>query len=223
MNSGRAAAEASTEQAHSGRWSAKLTIVTPNSPTSGARMFRWTEARANRSLYYSVWVYIPTYYSLTGDGSHGRFWLLLQFKSRSADDSRNDPVWGFYVDDPDRGQYYLKAGWGWGGTRLAGPHSGDGVGGKFYQQMVAQLAVGQWVHLEALLKQSSGFDGQLTLWQDGVMLFDFHNVRTSYNNCNYNSWCADNEWSINMYSDGLSPNPSVIYIDDAKISTGYVD
>ena len=211
-----------THFAHSGNWGAQMTITTPNSPTSGTRMFRWLEPRANRELYYSVWVYIPTLYTLTGDPSTGHYLNLFQFKTRTADNTRIDPVWAFYIDDSHAGQYYLKTGWGWGGTQLAGPYAGNPVSGKWYYQRVAPLPVAQWVHLEAFLRESSGYDGHLTLWQDGVELFDFQNVITSYNNCNYNSWCADNEWSVNLYSDGLLPNPATIYIDDAQISTGFI-
>jgi hypothetical protein len=74
------------------------------------------------------------------------------------------------------------------------------------------------VHLEAYLHQSSGFDGRLTLWQDGQQLFDFQDVRTCYDNPTFNSWRCDNLWSLNNYSDGLSPNPATIYVDDAAIS-----
>jgi len=208
--------------AHSGNWGAQMTITTPNSPTSGTRMFRWMEARANRDLYYSVWVYIPTYYTLTGNPATGHYWNLFQFKSRTSDSSQIDPVWAFYIDDDVPGKYYLQAGWGWGGVTLAGPYMGDPVSGKFCTQRIAPLPIGQWVHLEAFLHQSNSYDGRLILWQDGVELFDFQNVITSYNNCNYNSWCADNEWSVNLYSDGLLPNPATIYIDDAQISTGFI-
>ena len=81
------------------------------------------------------------------------------------------------------------------------------------------MPIGRWFHLEAFIRQSSGYDGTLTFWQDGVKLFDFRNIRTSYPNCDFNSWCADNEWSVNSYSDGLSPSPSTLHLDDAAIGT----
>jgi hypothetical protein len=221
-DSGIASASASTDMAHSGSWSAKLSISTPSTPQSGTRMFRWMEPRQQKSAYYSVWIYIPTLYELTGDPSNGHFWNLLQFKTRTTDSSRIDPVWALYIDDSHPGQYYLKAGFGWGGTQLAGPYSGGSIGGTWFNQTLAPLPIGQWVHLEAFLTQSNSYQGQLTFWQDGVKVFDFQNVITSYNNCNFNTWCADDEWAVNLYSDGLTPNPAYIYIDDAKIATGYV-
>jgi hypothetical protein len=55
----------------------------------------------------------------------------------------------------------------------------------------------------------------------GYKLFDFRDfrdVRTSYRNCTYNAWCADTGWSVNKYSDGLTPAPAVVYADDAVIT-----
>ena len=215
-NSGDAKAVATKEIAHSGRWSAKLTVATLNSSTSGARLFRWLESQTHRALYYSVWVYLPVAYKRTGN-----FFNLIQFKSSTPDGGRNDPVWAFYVENVgDR--LYIAAGWGAGNTNLPGPYSGDGMGAKSYSQSIRPLPIRHWVHLEAFLRQSSAFDGQLTLWQDGVKLFDFQNIRTSYVNCTHNSWCANNAWSVNLYSDGLLPNPAVMYVDDAAIATSYI-
>jgi Polysaccharide lyase len=223
FNSGRYAARASTDKAHSGRWALKATIWTPSSPTSGVRAFRWKEVRTHRELYYSIWVYLPQPYTMTGNPNTGRFWNLLQFKSRTANNTRDDPVWAFYTAPDGHGGLYLRAGWGWGGTQLAGPYPNSKIGGKFYEPRVRMpLPVGRWVHLETLLRESKGFDGGLTLWQDGVQLFNFNGIRTSYANCKHNSWCADNAWSVNLYSDGLFPNPATVYFDDAAIATSYI-
>jgi hypothetical protein len=147
----------------------------------------------------------------------------MQFKSRSEDGRRNDPLWVFHINrerSQDRGLLYISAGWGAGGTQAAGPYERGTAGFKNYTQRIASLPIGRWVHLEAFLRQSSGFDGQVALWQDGVKLFDFKNVRTSYKNCKWNRWCAANDWSVNLYADRLSPSPAAIYIDDARISLG---
>ncbi len=216
FNSGNQSVYATGEKAHSGTFSAKLTIDTA-AQTSAVRLFRWQEAHNNRAAYYSAWVFIPVKYKLTK-----YFWNLIQFKSSNPDKSRNDPVWAFYVYNGNDGNMWLSAGWGAGGTTLAGPYSNSGVGIKSYTQNIAPLPVGRWVHLQAYLRQSSGFDGQLTLWMDGIKLFDFQNVRTAYYNCKFNSWCADNAWSVNLYSDGLTPNPAVMYVDDAAIATTYI-
>lgn len=219
QNSGQYEAIASTDFAHSGTYSLRAKIWTPATPTSGVRAFRWQEPHSNRDAYYSGWFYLPTSYTLTADPSNGQFWNLFQFKSRTQDDSRIDPLWGLYAKPDGNGGLYLRAGWGWGNATLAGPYSTSNVGGKWIEPTTrVSLPIGRWFKLEAFLHQSKDFDGHLTFWQDGVQILDLPNVRTSYANCNYNSWCASNEWSLNNYSDGLSPNPATIYIDDAVIS-----
>jgi hypothetical protein len=70
------------------------------------------------------------------------------------------------------------------------------------------------MHVEVDLRQSSGFDGQMIVRQDDVELFNLNNVRTRYPAAN-----GTNEWSVNSYSDIITPTPTTIYIDDAVIST----
>ena len=215
FSSGSYEAVVSGEAAKSGSRSLRARIWTPSE--SGVRAFRWKEPRENRELYYSAWVYMPEDYRVTGNYVH-----LFQFKSRSTD-GRNDPIWGLYGVDDGKGGIRLQAGWGWGGTPVSGPYASDGVGGKWIQSSVdATLPTGRWVHVEAFLRQSKDFDGRLKFWVDGKELFDLNQVRTSFDNCTYNSWCASNEWSVNLYSDGLSASPATMYIDDAAIARSYI-
>src|SRR5437773_1190663 len=73
---------ASQEQAHSGAWSAKLTI-----PSNGAcRLVRQLESQQYAELYYSAWYYFPQSYTLSGPGA---FWMLMQWKSATA--TAHDP------------------------------------------------------------------------------------------------------------------------------------
>lgn len=214
--SGNYTVAASRDVAHTGAWSMKDTVWTP--PTSGTRAFRWQEPRQHREGYYSAWLYLPV--KLNPAGS---FINMFQFKSRPADNSRNDPFWAFYGASDGAGGFFLRAGWGWGGTPVSGPHSTDGVGGKWIEpaQRVS-VPAGRWVHFEAYLYESKDFDGRLRFWQDGVLLFDLANIRTSFNNCNFNAWCTANEWSINLYGDAITPSPSIGYWDDAAIGSTYI-
>jgi hypothetical protein len=214
--SGIASTTVVSSPVHSGTKALKLQISTPNTPTSGERMFRWLEPRAMQKGYYSVWINIPQRYVLTGNPVNGHFVNLFQFKTADGI-SRIDPIWALHINDDDPAHWYLQMIWGDGGFTGAGPHSGDPVSRKAYTQAIKELPVGSWVHLEAYLSQSNAFGGQLTVWQDGTQIFNFTSIKTSYNNCAYNSWCADDEWSVNLYSDGLTPNPAYIYVDDFHI------
>ena len=214
FNSGIADAVASQDYAHSGKWSAKLTITTPGpgGHASGARLFRWKEshdpAYFNSGLYYSAWIYLPHPYRLTANPHTGRFWNLVQFKSSTP--HANDPVFIVDVQNRPTGTLYATLGW-WNRLPMEGPHVGE-RGGKRYEQDNTDLPVNTWFHIETYLRQAGDFSGRITVWQDGKQILDQDSVRTRYPE-------GDNGWSVNLYSDGLSPSPSTIYVDDATIST----
>ena len=218
-NSGIASATASQQYAHSGRYSLRAEISTPSSPTSAVRAFRHEESRRTREAYYSAWFYFPVQFRLTGDPNTGQYWNIFQFKSRNADVTRNDPIWKINLEQHgDTIVPHIV----WPNNPLDGPHEGE-RGYRDYSPLVPMaIPAGRWVHFQAFLRQSKDFDGKIVFWQDGVKIFEATNIRTSYDNPNYNSWNANNEWSVNNYSDGVSPNPAVIYIDDAKVSASYV-
>lgn len=198
--SGIAAATISMEFARSGRFSAKLTITTPSSPESGARLFRWQEPRmdnSNSDLYYSVWYYFPEVYT------PATFWNVFQWKSNTG--VLNDP---FFV---------LNVG------NLAGPtgpmffylvNSNAGISHSQSPPFVT-IPVGRWTRVEAHYVCAGDNTGRVTIWQDGAQIFDLPNVQTRYAN-------GDCAWSVNNYSDGLHPSPTTIYIDEATISRARV-
>jgi hypothetical protein len=206
FNSGAATSSASQDVAHSGRYSAKTTIHTPNTPvTSGVRLFRWNESRAHPEARYSVWFYFPQRYTAPA------WWNMFSFKSRDGA-TANDPVWSLHAGNRPSGAMYLFLNW-WEGLSIEGPGRGT-FGGRNYSQTVQDIPVRQWTHLEVYLRQSSAFDGQIIVWQDGVELFNVNSVRTRYPAPN-----GANEWSVNNYSEIIVPSPTTIYIDDAAIST----
>jgi hypothetical protein len=75
------------------------------------------------------------------------------------------------------------------------------------------IPVRVWTHVEAHYVCTTTPTGQVTIWEDGKQLFDFSNVATAYPG-------GDCQWSVNNYSNGLSPSPTIIYIDDAAICSG---
>jgi hypothetical protein len=206
FNSGDASSTISRDVAHSGQYSAKLTIATPG--TSGSRLFRWNESHTRPEAYYGAWFYFPTTYRAK------RWWNIFQFKSRNGPEV-NDPVWELGVGNGPGGAMRVHLEW-WNGLSIEGPHRGE-FGGKTFDQGMKDIPVGKWTHFEVFLRQSSGFDGQLMVWQDGVQLFTVSDVRTRYPASN-----GANEWSVNNYSDAISPSPTIIYIDDAAIGTSRI-
>jgi hypothetical protein len=212
-NSGAADAIASDEQAHGGAWSAKLAISTP--PESGTRLFRWQELRRARDLVFDVWLFVPREYTLTADPATGRFWDLMQFKSIDEARSRNDPIWFLGVRNR-RSDGAMVPELVWWSRTLPGPQPGQRGFRRFTRTDVV-IPVGRWFRVTARVQQSRAYEGIVQFWLDGRLLFDQRGVRTGFSNCSYNAWCVDQSWSVNLYSDGLEPNP-VMYVDDARIS-----
>lgn len=212
-NSGSGVASASTARARSGSWSAELALA---DGSGGSRLFRWQESRTHRELVYRAWFFLPVSYVLTGDPLTGRYWDIFQFKSVSGDGTANDPIWFINVRPEAGGRLVPELVW-WHPT-LEGPHEGE-FGNQGYAAPGATVPVGRWFRISALLRQSKDFDGAIRIWLDDKLIFDLRDVRTGHENCAYNSWCVDQGWSVNSYSDGLAPTPSTLYVDDVQIET----
>jgi hypothetical protein len=206
FNSGSASSAASRDVAHSGRYSAKAVIETPG--TSGVRLFRWNEGRTNPEAYYSAWFYFPRRYRVPD------WWNIFQFKSRNGP-VINDAFWSLQVGNRRSGAMYLYLNW-WEGLTIEGPHPRE-FGNRSYDQAVKDIREESWTHFQVFLRQSSAFDGQVIVWQDDTELFNLRDVRTRYPAAN-----GANEWSVNNYTDNITPSPATIYIDDAAIGTSRI-
>jgi hypothetical protein len=195
FNSGTGIANVTTEIAHSGQESAKLTITTGDGQDHGTRLFRWKESRITTlpALCFSVWYFFPEPYS-TPDG----WWNVFQWKSkRNPDDSSsNEVVWSLNAHRFSDGgfRFFLT----------------QKYAGKNYVQSNAMIPIARWFQVEACLKKAVDSTGYLVIWQDGVMIFNQHNVQTAFS--------SDLVWSVNNYSSAILPSPATIYVDDAVIS-----
>lgn len=191
FDSGNGVSSVATTVAHSGIHAAKMTINATGTDT-GTRLFRWCESRgSNDALYYSAWYYFPQQVSATGG-----WWNVFQFKSNYA--TGNDPYWLLDVDNRANGAMYLSL--------------YDWIHAKGFTQTIKDIPVAKWTHVEAYLKRSTTTTGQITVWQDGVEIYNQANVATLLTN-------SELHWSINNYSASLTPSNVTIYTDDAAIST----
>ncbi len=191
FNSGNSDSKATTEQARTGQYSAKLTARTP--PTAGVRLFRWDEGTNADALYYSNWFYFPQAYKTPAG-----WWNIIQWKSDRSSESGSDPFFILNVDGSDEEMTLYLFDWQ---KRITYPP-------KFY----SPIPIGKWFQLEAYQTCTGGSSDQVKMWMDDVLLFDIQAVQTKYPG----GTCG---WSINNYSDHLSPSPTIIYVDDAAIST----
>jgi len=192
----------STEHAHSGIYSMMMTI--DSTKTAGCRQFRKPESITGQSYYYSAWYFIPELVQVDGN------WNIFQFKAQL--NKKSDVFWKLEIRNNGAGQMVVVPVWK---GPIAGPHAGDAVDNKLYYQTKATISVGKWFHLEVFLKQSEEFDGQITVWQDGIELLNENNVRTKWPR-------SEQSWSVNNYGTNLEPNPTTLYIDDVVVSSNRI-
>jgi hypothetical protein len=198
FNSGSASATSSSEVAHRGAYSAKLTINT--GVESGVRLFRWKEPQENAELYYSAWYYIPRVYE------PALYWNVFQWKSKHSVDGREqvDPFFALNIGNQCDASsspmcFYLY----------------DGHARVSYAQASpsAPIPTARWIHVEAYYRCAGDNSGRVAFWQDGAQILDVRNVQTRYAD-------GDCAWSVNNYSNRLTPSPATIYVDDAAICSG---
>jgi Polysaccharide lyase len=189
----------SVSPAHSGLHSAKLSITAheePGIPTSGTRLFRWREPKDHPELYYSVWYYFPRRYHPNGDPS---WWNVFQWKSKHAKATISDPFFTLNVGNRSDGSMFV--------------YLYDANAESSYGQTSKNIPEGRWFRVEAYYKCAGDKSGRVIFWQDGVQIFDIHEVETRYPD-------GDCAWSVNNYSNGLDPRAATIYVDDAAICVG---
>ncbi|HVX29330.1 MAG TPA: heparin lyase I family protein, partial [Nitrolancea sp.] len=184
FNSGTGDVTPSTDVAHSGKTSLKMAITDANGSSQAARIFRWNDPEGNalpESAYYSVWYYFPEKYT------PAEWWNVMQFKSRTSASSV-DPMWVLNVGNRANGNMYFYL---W-----------DAMHKRSYDAATAlDLPVAQWMHIEVYFRRSTGASGQITIWQDGVKLFDLDQIQTT---------TADNQqWSLSNYTDNITPSNPV--------------
>ena len=175
--------------AHCGQYALALGIQDAAGQLQAARIFRWQENPVE--AYYSAWLLFPERYQTS------LWWNVFQFKSKAES---SQPMWVLNVGNRSNGDlvFYL-----WDAIRQETHH----------HQLTGErlsVPVGQWVHVEAFYRRATDSSGRIAIWQDGVPIFDIDGVQTAI---------ADNvHWSLDNYTDRITPDNPVIYADDAAIS-----
>jgi hypothetical protein len=215
----------SSEQAHSGRYAAKFTnladfptpTIPPASPVNGSGLFK--EGPFPQEAYYSAWYFIPQYYETISG------WNILQFNIPNDVVVRNDtdaPV------DLDAAVHLDASAADAGsaapsnlldlslvslppGQRMALVLSDDRR-----QYLTSALPanvpfvpIGQWFQIECYYNNAPTSDGQLTVWLDGVEVYDVHRPMSS------NLWVYFMPCSL---ADDLVPTSATLYLDDVAVS-----
>jgi hypothetical protein len=207
-------AEISTDEAHSGRYSAALTIYNAEGmdESPGVRLARiGTELDPNNlptEAYYSVWYYFPQIVRPTV------FWNVFQWKRRFVrkdGSASSDPVYVVDVGNRDNGAMYFYL---YNHVGRDGAYETPGVGGKAASSI--NIPLNRWVHFECYYRWSTTDTGRVTCWQDGEQIMDVQDVVTEFD---YGDIDNPRQWTVNNYSSQTRPSTQTIYVDDAVIST----
>lgn len=176
--------------AHSGRYAGLITLSPSASMTSTNYLFR--DQPSPSAAYYSAWFYVPSTITVS-------VWLsLTHFRGSMTGDGNNlYALWdvNLYprVDGSLAAQLY------------------DYTNQKNYRQPVpVTFPVDTWVQLEVYLAKATDASGEIAVWQDGTLIFDYTGATTT------NDWI---QWDAGGASDELTPSPAAVYLDDAAIST----
>jgi hypothetical protein len=185
-----AAIAATTELAHGGSYSVKMT----NAAVADVAASRvWRESPYPAEAYYSAWYYIPEPYALTA------VWTIMQFKAPDANDSSaNRHIIDIDVRSLPGGELILSV-FDHRAPYLRSPTPPTAM----------VLPIGRWFQVEALYRNVSDDSGRLVIWLDGQVNYDITRP-FGINNTVY--------WSLCSSSYGFSPAESTIYVDDAAVS-----
>lgn len=221
-DNGNATRAQSSEQAHTGTFSAKCTLNT-TAGDAGIRLAHDGDGLPGTSMpdaYYSAWYYFPStvQYLEFGFGVN-----VFQWKRTRTGGS--DPIYNFVVTNrTNGGPMYLRM------YRHIGNDGGFHTTGEgFVSFTEPDIPVGQWFHIEALYVWRTGATGQVRAWFNGSELFNLTGVPTEYGAAEYTAITENpRQWSVNYYVSGSGGGPlsnpatTSIYIDDAAIADGRV-
>jgi hypothetical protein len=185
------AIDVSTERAHGGTHSVKLTI---NAGAAGIQ--QTTElARAGglpAEAYYSAWYYLPRSVNV------GTYWVVFKFRMRTVatDSSTTQELYDLDLYNLPSGEMSVK---------LYDHRSGE----LPLDLATPTIPIGAWFQLEAYYRNASDRTGRVTYFLDGVPIVDIQGAMGP------SSWV---EWEACSIGEGLDPAQAVLFIDDAAIS-----
>ena len=193
-----AAVQITSEEAHSGRFSAKLSsyasLPDPGPVQGGGGVFR--QDVYPEEAYYSVWYYLPQAYVTTTP------WIILKFKGVVGTDAGIVPG---YAELLDLSLESLPG----GGMTLTLSDARHKYGSSPLPDPVPIVPIGQWFQVESFYRNTTDPNGELAIWLNGTKIYDV--VRpTGPNPMVYFSPCSV------VYD--LVPPQAVLYIDDVAIS-----
>jgi hypothetical protein len=182
--------------AYRGRFALALSIRDANGETGSqaTRMFRWGYAGRPlpQAAYYGAWFYFPRRWEPSV------YWNIMQWKTKVSP-TATLPVMTLNVGSRS-GRMFL----------YLYDHVRDVNAGR----APIELRPRRWTHIQAYYRFAPDATGRVVLYQDDRKIITADGVETELPSTEVYA----RQWSINNYTNGLSPSSATIYIDDAAIS-----
>jgi hypothetical protein len=184
-----AATEITTELAHSGRRSAKFSVV-GDSASDGLQARCIREGTLPQDAVYGAWYYVPALATNGGD------WNLFHFQS--GDVSGLHKLWDVSLGNTSDGGLFLYL-YDFLRSTERKPNG------------TPKIPIGSWFHVEFRLTRAADTSGFVGLYQDGQPLFEKSGISTDDGEIG--------QFYVGNLADALTPPDSSVYVDDVSIGT----
>jgi len=174
---------------HTGRYAAAFSVDTSNDKPNQTRCVR--QGILPKSAVYGAWYFVPELAD-----TNGKTWNLFHFQGGDVPAPRLDTMWDVGFINDDNGDLELVV--------------FDGDSKMYRADDGIPVPIGQWFHIEMLLKRATDASGEVALYQDGTQLIDITGMPTDDDP-------AFTQWYVGSWSDGLTPPTSTLYVDDVSI------
>jgi len=177
---------------HSGKYAAAFSVngnAAPGSTNERSQARCVRQGVMPKSAYYGAWYLVPAL--ATSDGN----WNLFHFLGGESEVDSH-PLWDISLINDADGALELSV-----FNFLNNTH--PALSG------VPPIPIGSWFHIEMQLRRSAQSNGEVTVYQDGVVALHLTNLITDDTN-----W---GQWYVGNYARRLVPALSTVYVDDVTI------
>jgi hypothetical protein len=179
-----------TEPVHSGSFAAAFTVN--GNGEEGGQLRGIRRGQMPSAAYYGAWYLVPTLATNAG------LWNLFHFQGDN-NEIRGGHLWDISLVNNDDGDLRLNV-----FSYLFGPLPD--------QSKIPPIPIGSWFHIEMYWKRAKDDTGEVTVYQNGAVIFQFKNAITDNSNNSV-------QWYVGNLATNLVPSESTVYVDDVTIDT----
>jgi hypothetical protein len=163
---------------------------TVTAPVGAAQI--WRAGLDASAAYYGAWFLLPT---APQPAANNSYWVFFALRARTAPGT-DLPLWD------------LKLAGAQPELQLLAHDAGD-------VEPLAHVPVpiGRWFHVEAFYVPAADAGGRLRIWLDGATIYDLSGPTAPAG-----AATAPVTWTLGTNTDGLTPAPATLFVDDAYVS-----